>query len=238
MSDLHVEVAAHHEAPEIVDHRQRLGIWLFIGGDVVTTGALIFTYLYLRAVNTNGSWMSVVGLPANGRSASTLQGILDDGGSMIKNIETPLSAGFAWLLVAVLVASVGLYWLGEVRLRSSASGRSAFIALSVLAGIGLIAYIVLSIVQLRQVPQYWRAENDSMLFIYSTYGSCMLALGVSAIIHAIILAFLSFGSATRAAVGVVSHEKWYQARLIRYVTVWVALASVVLTLVVTTLNVN
>ena len=84
MSDLHVEVAAHHEAPEIVDHRQRLGIWLFIGGDVVTTGALIFTYLYLRAVNTNGSWMSVVGLPANGRSASTLQGILDDGGSRIK----------------------------------------------------------------------------------------------------------------------------------------------------------
>lgn len=238
MSDLHVETAAHREAPEIVDHRQRLGIWLFIAGDAIATGALIFTYLYLRAVNTNGRWMSIVGLPANGRSASTLQGILDNGGSMINNVEAPLSAGFSWLLVAVLAVCVGLYWLGEARLRSSASGRSAFIALSVLAGVGLIAYIVLSIVQLRHVPQYWRAENDSKLFVYTTYGSCMLALGVSAIIHAIILAFLSFGSATRAAVGVLSHEKWYQARLIRYFSVWVAIASVLLTLVVTSLNIN
>jgi hypothetical protein len=64
----------------------------------------------------------------------------------------------------------------------------------------------------------------------------MLALGVSAVIHALILAFLAFGSAMRAAVGVIGHDRWFQVRLVRYFWVWVALSTVTLTFVVTTLN--
>lgn len=234
MNDLNV--SAHHEAPEVVDHRQRLGIWLFIAGDVVTTSALIFTYLYLRAVDTGGHWMSIVGLPANGRSADEVQSVLDNGGSMLHIIEAPLSASFSWVLALVMVASAAIYWFGEKQLRASDAGRKAFVAISAVAGLVVLAYIVLSIIQLRQVPQYWRVEHDSSLWVYTTYGSCMLALGVSAVIHAIVLAFLSFGSATRAAVGVIGHDRWFQVRLVRYFWVWVALSTVILTAITTTLN--
>jgi len=234
MNDLNA--TSHHEAPEVVDHRQRLGIWLFIGGDLITTGALIFTYLYLRAVNTSGNWMAITGLPANGRSAEEVQGVLDAGGSMQYIIEAPLSASFAWLLALVMVASAAIFWFGESRLRANEAGRKAFVAISTIGGLAVVVFIILSIVQLRQVPQYWRVEHDSSLWIYTTYGSCMLALGVSAVIHALILAFLAFGSATRAAVGVIGHDRWFQVRLVRYFWVWVALSTVVLTFVVTTLN--
>jgi len=59
--DTHGHGDAHHDSPEKVDGRERLGVWLFIGADVVTVGALLFTYLYLRAVNTTGHWMQMWG---------------------------------------------------------------------------------------------------------------------------------------------------------------------------------
>jgi heme/copper-type cytochrome/quinol oxidase subunit 3 len=233
-----LSTASHHEAPEVVDHRQRLGVWLFIGGDLITTGALIFTYLYLRAVSTGGNWMAITGLPANGRSVDEVQAVLDAGGSMQRIVEAPLSASFSWIIALVMVVSAAVFWFGEAQLRATEGGRKAFVTLSTLAGLVAVAFIVLSILQLRQVPQYWRVEHDSSLWIYTTYGSCMLALGVSAVIHALILAFLAFGSATRAAVGVIGHDRWFQVRLIRYFWVWVALSTVILTAVVTTLNSN
>ena len=51
----------HHEPVEVVDRRQRMAVWLFIGGDIVTLSAMLFTYLYLRGTNTGGHWMSMVG---------------------------------------------------------------------------------------------------------------------------------------------------------------------------------
>ena len=48
----------HHEAPEVVEGRQRLGIWLFIVGDVIMLASFLFTYLYLRGTNTQKGWMA------------------------------------------------------------------------------------------------------------------------------------------------------------------------------------
>jgi hypothetical protein len=35
-SEMHGGTPGHHESPEKVDARQRVGIWLFIGADVIT----------------------------------------------------------------------------------------------------------------------------------------------------------------------------------------------------------
>ena len=37
-SEMHGGTEGHHESPEKVDARQRLGVWLFIGADVVNVG--------------------------------------------------------------------------------------------------------------------------------------------------------------------------------------------------------
>jgi len=98
MTDHSHASAGHHEAPEVIHHRQRLGIWIFIAGDVVSMCALLFTYLYLRGTNTGGHWMSIEGVPALGRSMESIQAFLEEGGSMITNVEAPLSAGLAWAM--------------------------------------------------------------------------------------------------------------------------------------------
>ena len=107
-TEQHHHSALHHEAPEVVHHRQRLGIWIFIAGDVVSMCALLFTYLYLRGTNTGGHWMSIEGVPARGRTMEQIQAFLEEGGSMVINNESPLSRGLAWSIAAVVVASTKL----------------------------------------------------------------------------------------------------------------------------------
>ena len=46
-----------HDSPEAVGRSQRLGVLLLIGGDVAFVLSLVFTYLYLRGLNTEGGWI-------------------------------------------------------------------------------------------------------------------------------------------------------------------------------------
>lgn len=46
-----------HDSPEAVGRTQRLGVLLLIGGDVAFVLSLVFTYLYLRGLNTEGGWI-------------------------------------------------------------------------------------------------------------------------------------------------------------------------------------
>ncbi len=47
----------HAEDPEVVGDRQKLGVILLIVGDVAFVLSLVFTYLYLRGLDTEGGWI-------------------------------------------------------------------------------------------------------------------------------------------------------------------------------------
>ncbi len=68
-----------HESPLDVGLRQRLGVLLLIAGDVAFVLSLVFTYLYLRGLNTEGAW-----IPQGGRVVGT---------------------GLGWVIAAVMVGS-------------------------------------------------------------------------------------------------------------------------------------
>jgi hypothetical protein len=51
-----------------------------------------------------------------------------------------------------------------------------------------------------------------------------------------ILAFLGLGLTIRSARGVINGDKWYQARLVRFFWVWVAISAVIGSAVTTTIN--
>lgn len=225
----------HHEAPEVIHHRQRLGIWIFIAGDVVSMCALLFTYLYLRGTNTGGHWMSVEGVPALGRTMEEIQSFLDGGGSMMINVESPLSAGLAWSIAGLAVASAIAMWWGEnqLRVRGHLSALRAGVSVAMILTIGSL---VLTVAQLRSVPQYWRTEADSQLFVYTAYGSSMLAIGLSALLHGLILVFLGVGLMRRSTNGTLTQERSSHATLVRMFWVWIAVSTVIITTVVTALT--
>lgn len=113
---------AHHESHEVVTSRELVGVWLFIAGDAVILTALLFTYLYLRGLNTAKQWM-----PQGVHGASTLM---------------------TWLVVAVVAVSAWAVWSGE---KSIGRGRSAVpgaLLGTVLAAVG----VVLSITAIANIP--------------------------------------------------------------------------------------
>jgi heme/copper-type cytochrome/quinol oxidase subunit 3 len=217
----------HHEAPEIVEGRQRLGIWLFIVGDVVMLASFFFTYLYLRGTNTGNGWMTY--LQGNSSAANYGQPVH----------EKVLSSTLNWEIVAVTVLSAAVMWAGEKHLRAQRSGPGRFALFATLGGLVALAASVLTIVQLRSIDMhipYRSLSQNAHQFVYTAYGSAEVLLNGSSLVHLFLLVFLGFGLAIRASKGLVSSEglKWSQARFVRFFWVWVAVGSV-LTAVLTTL---
>ncbi len=226
----------HFLSPEVVDNSQRMGVWLFIVGDILVMGALLFTYLYLRGVDTSGHWMNMLGLQghsyeyyenlANGSAGLPAPHLIHVG---------PVSAGLEWLVTAVTVVTAGIVWSAERTLRATKNAKS-YASMAALATVVTLIAIVLTIIQLRQLPEIFFASNDSQGMAYTAYDSAMMAIFGSALIHLIILAFLGLGLSIRASKGVINGDHWRQARLVRFFWVWVAVSSVIATAVTTTIN--
>ena len=81
-----VETHAHHEDPDVVGSRNRLGVILLLVADIAFALSMIFVYFYLRGQNVNDMW-----LPA----------ATEERGAIV-----PLSSGPAWTVTAI--AAFGL----------------------------------------------------------------------------------------------------------------------------------
>jgi heme/copper-type cytochrome/quinol oxidase subunit 3 len=237
VSEMHGGTPGHHEDPEKVDGRQRLGVWLFIGADVITVAALLFTYLYLRGVDTGNHWMTMLGYPGHLHTYQEWENLLNAG--TLKNPTNvyvgTLSAGLQWLTAALTVVSAAVLWFGEKGLRATKNAK-AFSPVAIVAMVLTLAGVVVCAIQLKDIPQIFVPANDSITMSYTTYDSAMMAIIGSTLGHLILLAFLGLGLAIRSARGVISGDKWYQVRLVRYFWVWVAISAIVTTLITTTIN--
>jgi heme/copper-type cytochrome/quinol oxidase subunit 3 len=236
-SAMHGGTPGHHEAPEVVDARQRLGIWLFIGADVVTVGALLFTYLYLRGVDTGGHWSSLLGYKGNLHTYQYWDNAADNGTLAAPKLIYPgwLSAGLQWFVAGLTVVSAAVIWQGEKMLRATKNAKS-FSSVAIVGVLLALAGVVVSAIMLSEIPQVFVAANDSLTMSYTTYDSAIMAIVISTLGHLVLLAFLGLGLAIRSARGVISGDKWYQVRLVRYFWVWVAISAVVSTLITTTIT--
>jgi len=77
-----VETHAHHEHPDVVGSRNRLGVILLLVADIAFALSMVFVYFYLRGQNVNNMW-----LPA----ATEERGAIE-----------PLSSGPAWTVTAIV----------------------------------------------------------------------------------------------------------------------------------------
>ena len=60
-----VEGGGHHETRAQRHFKERLALWLLIGGDALFLLLELFTWFYLRALNTNGMWRGAACTKAN-----------------------------------------------------------------------------------------------------------------------------------------------------------------------------
>jgi len=239
--DAHGHDGGHHEPPEVVDGRQRMAIWLFISGDAITLSALLFTYLYLRGVNTGGHWMSMVGYPTvgpNGHSYAWYEAALN-GSAGLPNpqvvMQAPLSAGLNWLVSILTLVSGLVVWAAEKGLRATKNAKT-FSSLAWVATALVVVTMFFTLKQLHSIPAIFVAINDSQTMSYTAYASTMMVIIGSGLVHLAILAFLGVGLAIRSARGAITGDKWFQARLVRLFWVWVGISGIIASAVTTTIN--
>jgi len=124
--DTHAHANPHHEHPDVVGSRNRLGVILLIVADVAFALSMVFTYFYLKAQNVNDMWLP----KADGKTPAIL----------------PISSASAWKISAI--AAVGLI-AHFIALRNVRNGNQGG-----LKTFGLIAFLASAIALVIQIQQF------------------------------------------------------------------------------------
>ena len=120
----HHSESGHHEAPEAISRRDRMGVLLLIFADAAFVGALVFTWFYLRTLNQGGNWIP-------------------------KDVEVAASSQ-SWIVTGVAGISAALMYLGLVAVRNGKVKQLLTFAL--LALVVIIADLYLQIQALDSFP--------------------------------------------------------------------------------------
>ncbi len=114
----------HHESVDTVGRRWRAGVALLILADVAFVASLLFSYLYLRGLNTNGVWL------AQGQATAAIWA--------------------SWAIAVVLVLSAAAYRWGQIGMHAGAESRLAVGA--AVALLLLVVDLAAQLVQLCTLP--------------------------------------------------------------------------------------
>ncbi|MEO7059381.1 MAG: cytochrome c oxidase subunit 3 [Lapillicoccus sp.] len=186
---VHPATTGHAEDPEVVGDRQKLGVILLIVGDVAFVLSLVFTYLYLRGLDTNSGW-----IPADATWHVA-------------------SAGFGWVIAAVMALSWAAYRWAET---GAAEGARLKLGLLV-ATLLLVVDLVLQVSQMLNAG--FRADDGA-------YASSWMALSGYHVFHLLLTLFIGIGVWNRARLGKFVTDRWH-VRLVGYWWTWVAVSAVI-----------
>ena len=192
------EFHIHHDAPEVVGRRERLGVRLLIVADGAFLFGMVFTYFYLRNLNTNGGW-----LPHGVKHFSAGSGWM----VAIPFVISALAHRFGLIrqelarltsLISLLALLVGLYlqWHQMAHMPfivhddagvSSFSGAYASCWM-IFAGAGIFHYLVGGFIALGLVLRHGRAHVDPTLEIWRqrTAGSWFTWIAIAGVISALV----------------------------------------------------
>ncbi|HEY1652235.1 MAG TPA: hypothetical protein VGG09_10170 [Acidimicrobiales bacterium] len=206
-------VAGHHETREQRHFKERLALWLFISGDAVFLLMELFYWFYLRALNTDGMWRGV--------NCSKANPCTDGLGNPITQ-EIAKSTPWYTVSIAVLVViAAAVVWEVE----RSAQRRSKRSVISGGAAIGLAVLVAAVVVQCYQFGVLPFTTIDG------TYASTFQFFMGSTLAHLLLLTFIVAGLWTRAQRGRYDGGHWYQVRIIRIFSVWLAVSTCILAIV-------
>jgi heme/copper-type cytochrome/quinol oxidase subunit 3 len=210
-------VAGHHETHEQRHFKERMALWLFIGGDALFLLMELFFWFYLRALNTNGLW--------RGDACSTAHPCTDGLGNAITQEVHKASASYTVIIAGLSVVVALLVWAVE-RAAQNREHRSVVTGIATLSLVVLLGAIAVQCYQFGTLP---------FTTVDGTYASTFLFFMGSTLAHLMLLAFIGIGLANRARLGRYDDGNWYQVHLIRIFAVWIATSVCVLALVMSLL---
>jgi heme/copper-type cytochrome/quinol oxidase subunit 3 len=206
-------VAGHHETREQRHFKERLALWLFIGGDLVFLLMELFYWFYLRALNTNGLW--------RGADCSKANPCTDGLGNPITAEITKANPAYTLTVAGLVVIAALFIWRVEAVSRAQAK-RGVISGTAALGLIFLLAAVVVQCIQFGKLP---------FTTIDGSYASTFIYFMGSTLGHLLLLTFLIFALWNRARVGKYDGGHWYQVRLNRMFATWIAISTCVLALV-------
>lgn len=206
-------VAGHHETREQRHFKERLALWLFIGGDLVFLLMELFYWFYLRALNTNGLW--------RGADCSKANPCTDGLGNPITAEITKANPAYTLTVAGLVVIAALVIWRVEAVSRAQAK-RGVISGTAALGLIFLLAAVVVQCIQFGKLP---------FTTIDGSYASTFIYFMGSTLGHLLLLTFLIFALWNRARVGKYDGGHWYQVRLNRMFATWIAISTCVLALV-------
>lgn len=206
-------VTGHHETREQRHFKERLAVWLFIGGDLVFLLMELFFWFYLRALNTNGLW--------RGAACSKANPCTDGLGNPITSEIAKANPAYTLSIAGLVVVAALLIWQVEVSARNQAK-RGVISGGAALGLVVLLAAVVVQCYQFGQLP---------FTTIDGTYASSFIFFMGSTLGHMLLLSFLIFAMWNRARLGKYDGGHWYQIRVMRIFTVWIAISTCVLAIV-------
>ena len=155
--DTHTESHSHHEHPDVVGSRNRLGVILLIVADVAFALSMVFTYFYLKSQNINEMWLP--------KATEETPAVL------------PISSSGAWTITAIAAIGLLAHFMGlkNVR-RGNQSGLKTF------GLIALAASIVALVMQIQQFGNvsftFYSGAYASCWYMFAIMNVVHLALTV------------------------------------------------------------
>lgn len=121
-TDTHTQSHTHHEHPDDVGSRNRLGVILILVADISFALSMMFVFFYLKSQNINNMW-----LPKGDEEHPAIQ---------------PLSSSPAWTVTLIAALGMALHYFG---LRAARSGSQS--GLKSASALALLAALVASVLQ-------------------------------------------------------------------------------------------
>jgi heme/copper-type cytochrome/quinol oxidase subunit 3 len=203
----------HHESAEQRDRKERLALWLFIGGDALFLMLELFAWFYLRALNVDGMW--------RGAACTTASPCTNGIGASITS-EVPKASPTYTIIIAVLAVAAAAAAVAVERAAIRREPRNVVGGITLLALAAVVAALVLQSYQFVVLP--FATVDGSYASLFEFFMGSTLA-------HVAILSFVLFGMWNRVRLGRYDEGRWHRIRLVRVFAVWIAISVCVLALV-------
>ena len=200
----------HEETREERHLKERIALWLLVAGDALFLVLELFTWFYLRALNTNGMW--------RGAACTKANPCTDGLGNPITSEIPKAAVGWTLIIAALAVVAAIVVWRVEVAAQRQAPRR----LISATAGIAVLVVLAAIVVQCLQFGHLPFTTIDG------SYASSYEFFMGSTVFHLGLLAFILLGLWLRARAGKYDKGRWFQVGLIRFFSVWVAVVTCVL----------
>ncbi|CAB4729878.1 unannotated protein [freshwater metagenome] len=189
----------HHDAPEVIGRRERLGVRLLIVADGAFVFGMIFSYFYLRNLDQNGGW-----IPKEGHTLSVSSGWMAIlpliVGAVVHKLaqRDPSHQGSFSLITLAAYLYGGYYQLHQLSTMPFIDGESGAFegayasCWTVIAAANMFHYILAAFIALGLVLRSRRATVDPVLETWRirTAASWFTWVAVSGVACAITTSFI------------------------------------------------